>query len=181
MGGVPMRPAFSAMIAAAFMLSACSSKPREFNPVLGPASAAQTGFQESYATCQQLFVTGQLDSSGRLASAGAGAAAGAGMMVGGAAAATSAGLYTGAAIASATVVLIPFVALGSAFWLAKSKQKKKEKAIQTAMNGCLHERGYEVVGWERAPKSSTVKKAATVKEPAAVKEAASAKEAATAN
>lgn len=176
-----MRPVFTAIVAASFMLGACSSKPREFNPVLGPASTGQAGFEESYATCQQLFVTGQLDSSGRLASAGAGAAAGAGVMVGGAAAASTAGLYTGAAIASATVVLIPFVALGSAFWLSKSKQKKKEKAIQTAMNGCLQERGYEVVSWERAPKSAAVRKTAAMKETAPVKDSASADTATPAN
>ena len=158
-----MRPGIAATVAAAFILQACSSRPREFIPVLGPASTGQAGFEEAYATCQQLFVTGQLDSNGRLASAGAGAAAGAGVMVGGAAAATSAGLYTGAAIASATVVLIPFVALGSAFWLAKSKQKKKEKAIQTAMNGCLDDSGYEVVGWQRAPKAAARAKTASAK------------------
>ena len=153
-----MRRGYAAIIAAAFMLHACSSKPREFNPVLSPALAGQAGFEEAYATCQQLFVTGQLDSSGRLASAGAGVAAGAAVTAGGAAAATSAGIVAGAGIASATVVLIPFVALGSAFWLAKSKQKKKEKAIQTAMNGCLHEKGYEIAGWERVHNSGAAHK-----------------------
>lgn len=160
-----MRTGITATIAVAFLLSACSSKPREFNPVLSPAAASQSEFDAAYATCQQLFVAGKLDSEGRLASAGAGAAAGAGAMVGGAAAATSAGLYGGAAIASATVVLIPFVALGGAWWLAKSKQKKKERAIQTAMDGCLHERGYQVVSWERAskPKSEAGAKTASTK------------------
>lgn len=153
-----MRRGYAAIIAAAFMLNACSSKPREFYPILSPASAGQAGFEEAYATCQQLFVTGKLDSSGRLASAGAGAAAGAAVTAGGAAAASSAGIVAGAGIASATVVLIPFVALGSAFWLAKSKQKKKERAIQTAMNGCLHEKGYEIAGWERVRKSPAARK-----------------------
>lgn len=153
-----MRRGYAAIIAAAFMLNACSSRPREFYPIVSPASADQAGFQEAYATCQQLFVTGKLDSSGRLASAGVGAAAGAAVTAGGAAAASSAGIVAGAGIASATVVLIPFVALGGAFWLAKSKQKKKERAIQTAMNGCLHEKGYDVTGWERVRKSAATRK-----------------------
>ncbi len=74
-------------------------------------------------------------------------------MAAGSAAATSAGLYAGAAIASATVVAIPFVALAGAWGMAKAKRAKKEKAIKTAMAGCLRERGYEVANWTRAPKA----------------------------
>ena len=45
-----------------------------------------------------------------------------------------------------------FVALGGGYGMAKAKQKKKERAIQQVMGGCLKERGYEVAGWSRAPK-----------------------------
>jgi hypothetical protein len=34
--------------------------------------------------------------------------------------------------------------------MAKMKRARKEKAIKTAMGGCLHERGYDVAGWEKA-------------------------------
>ncbi len=55
---------------------------------------------------------------------------------------------------SATIVLLPFAAVGGAIGLAKMKRAKKEKAIRTAMNGCLHERGYDIAGWEKAKKRS---------------------------
>lgn len=140
-----------AATAALTVLGACSSRPREFNPTLG-LTVDQEGFQSAYETCKQLYVAGKLDSSGRLASGAVGAAAGGATLAAGAAAASSAGLYAGAAVASATIVLIPFVALGGAWGMAKAKQKRKERAIQTAMNGCLGERGYQVAGWARAPK-----------------------------
>ena len=142
---------------AGLLVQGCSSRPRAFNPTLaaaptGQAAFDQAAFDQAYATCNQLMVAGKLDSNGRLASAGAGAAAGAGMMAAGAGLATSAGMYTGAAIASATVVLIPFVAIGGAIGLAKMKRAKKEKAIKTAMGGCLKERGFYVASWEKAKK-----------------------------
>jgi hypothetical protein len=56
------------------------------------------------------------------------------------------------AVASATIVLLPFAVVGGAVGMAKLKRAKKEKAIKTAMNGCLHERGYDVSQWEKAPK-----------------------------
>lgn len=135
------------------LVQGCSSRPREFNATLAAAPADRAAFDSASDECRRLLVEGKLDSNGRLASAGAGAAAGAGMMAAGAGLASSAGMYTGAAIASATVVLIPFVAIGGAFGLAKMKRARKEKAIKTAMGGCLSERGYYVAGWEKAKKT----------------------------
>ncbi|MGI8610671.1 MAG: hypothetical protein ACR2KH_00110 [Sphingomicrobium sp.] len=62
----------------------------------------------------------------------------------------------GAALASATVVLLPFVALGGAWGMAKMKRAKKETAIKTAMVGCLQERGYQVAGWSKGVKKATM-------------------------
>jgi hypothetical protein len=56
------------------------------------------------------------------------------------------------AVMSATLVLMPVAIVGGAIGMAKIKRKRKEKAIQASMAGCLHERGYEVAGWQRAPK-----------------------------
>lgn len=154
------RNLFVVTACAGLLVQGCSSRPRAFNPTLATAHADQAAFDQAYATCNQLLVEGKLDSSGRLASGAAGAAAGAGMMAGGAALATSAGMYTGAAIASATVVLIPFVAIGGAFGLAKMKRARKEKAIKTAIGGCLEQRGYAVAGWERAPRKKPAAAAA---------------------
>jgi hypothetical protein len=33
--------------------------------------------------------------------------------------------------------------------MAKMKKAKKERAVKTAMAGCLQERGYQVTGWEK--------------------------------
>jgi len=139
-------------VGAAVLLSACSSRPREFTPELGVVPTDQGKFDAAYAECRQLFVTGKLDSNGRLGSGGAGAAAGGVVGVAGTAAATSAGLYGGMAVMSATLVLMPVAIVGGAIGMAKIKRHKKEKAIQRAMGGCLHDRGYEVANWQKAPK-----------------------------
>jgi hypothetical protein len=135
------------------LLEGCSSRPRDFTPTLGVAPADQAKFDAAYAECKQLYVTGKLDRNGRLASGGAGVAAGSAIGAAGTAAATSAGLYGGMAVATATVVLLPVAIVGGALGMAKIKRKKKEKAIQEVMGGCLLDRGYEVAGWQRVPKA----------------------------
>jgi hypothetical protein len=138
--------------AAALLLEGCSSRPREFTPTLGAVSADQAKVDAAFAECKQLYVTGKLDTNGRLASGGAGAAAGGAVGLAGSAAAASAGLYGGMAVASATLVLMPFAVIGGAVGMAKIKRHKKERAIQQVMAGCLHDRGFEVAGWKKAPK-----------------------------
>ena len=148
------------MIAAALVvclgLQACSSRPREFTPMLSAPAANQAEFDAAYATCQQLLVAGRLDASGRAGSAGAGAAVGAGTAAVGGTAAAAAGGYAGLAAASATIVLLPFAVLGGAWGMARMKRAQKERAIKTAMEGCLAERGYQVAGWSRALKKPVV-------------------------
>ena len=121
-------------------------------PPAGAAAFDQAAFDRTYVECNDLLVAGKLDSEGRLASAGAGAAAlGTTAVVGTSTAVAVAG-YSGLAVLSATVVLLPFALVGGAVGMAKAKRAKKEKAIKTAMTGCLHERGYQVVEWQRARK-----------------------------
>ena len=140
------------IVAAAVAVQCCSSRPREFMPTLAAAPADRAAFDAAYASCSQLLVDGKLARDGRLASAGAGAAVGGTTVaVGGATAAAVAG-YGGLAVASATIVLLPFAIVGGAVGMAKMKRAKKEKAIRAAMNGCLHERGYNVSEWEKAKK-----------------------------
>ena len=105
------------------------------------------------AECRQLWIDGKLDSNGRLASGAAGVAASGATLAAGAAAASSAGLYGGMAIASATVVLLPFALIGGAWGMSKIKRSAKEKAVKTAMAGCLQERGFTVAGWTKARKA----------------------------
>ncbi len=148
----------AAALTAALTLQACSSRPRDFSPKLAAVPADQQAFASAHAECRQLLADGKLDSEGRLASGGAGAAAGATTMAVGSVAAASVGGYGGLALASATVVALPFVAVAGAWRLAKSKKTKKERRIQQATAGCLTEKGFPVVGWERASKKKSASK-----------------------
>ena len=144
------------VIAAALVslvLESCSSRPREFTPELGVVPADQMKFDAAYAECKELYTTGKLNAEGRLASGGAGAAAGTAVGAVGTAAATTIAGYGGLAVMSATLVLMPVAVVGGAIGMAKIKRNKKEKAIQTAVGGCLQDRGYQVVSWQKAPKA----------------------------
>ena len=122
-------------------------------PPAGAAAFDQAAFDRAYVECNDLLVAGKLDSEGRLASAGAGAAAMGTTAVVGTGTAVAVAGYSGLAVLSATVVLLPFALVGGAVGMAKAKRAKKEKAIKTAMTGCLAERGYAVVDWKKASKT----------------------------
>jgi hypothetical protein len=107
---------------------------------------------------------GKLNADGRLASGAAGVAASGATLAAGSAVASSAGMFGGMAIAGATIVALPFVAIGGAYGMAKAKQKKRGKAIQTAIGGCLSERGHKVTGWQIRGKVIPVSKAAAALE-----------------
>lgn len=136
---------------ASLLLAGCSSRPREYRPTLGIATADAAGFDQAYAECTQLMVAGKLDRQGRSSSLGSGAAVGATTVAVGAGTAAAMGGYAGLAAASATVVLLPFAIIGGAWGAAKMKRAKKEAAIKEVIGGCLQQRGYSVAGWERAP------------------------------
>ncbi|HXG80872.1 MAG TPA: hypothetical protein VNJ05_03640 [Sphingomicrobium sp.] len=147
------------VLAAALTAQGCSSRPREFAPVLAAPPASTAEFDAAHAECTQLLVAGKLDKDGRLASGAGGVATGAGVAAaGGAAAAATAG-YAGMAVAAATVVLLPFAVLGGAWGLSRMKRGQKEKAIKTAISGCLKERGYEVAGWKKTGRKVQTAKA----------------------
>jgi hypothetical protein len=138
---------------AGLVVQGCSSRPREFTPMPGIATAQAAGFDQAYATCTQLMVAGKLNQEGRSGSLGAGAAAGATTAAVGAGTVAAIGPSMGAfAVASATVVLLPFAVIGGAWGMAKMKRAKKEAAIKNMINGCLQERGYSVAGWEMSRK-----------------------------
>ena len=147
------RGMIAGVLVACLALEACSSRPREFTPQLATAAPNQAQFDSAYAECQQLLVNGKLDGKGREASAAVGAGAGAGTAAVGAATATAVGGWTGVALASATVVLLPVAIIGGAWGMSRAKRSKKEHAIKTALQGCMHERGYDIAGWTKAPKA----------------------------
>jgi hypothetical protein len=132
------------------ILQACSSRPRDFTPTLANPTASQADFEAAYATCRQLLAAGKLTSAGRGGSLAAGAGTGAGTAAVGGTAAAMAGGWGGVALASATVVLLPFAVVGGAWGMSRMKRAKKERAIKTALEGCLQERGFQVAGWSKA-------------------------------
>ncbi len=150
---------FILAVAAVVTLVGCSSRPREFSPVLAVPAADQAAYNAAVTDCGTLLAQGKLTSEGRLASGAAGAAASGAALAAGSAAASSAGMFGGMAVAGATIILLPFAALGGAYGMAKAKQKKKEAAIQAAMAGCLSERGHNVIGWQQKGKIIPVKAA----------------------
>ena len=145
--------ALALAVGASLLLSACSSRPRPFAPVLAAPPADQRAFDLAQVRCADLLVKGKLDKDGRLASAGAAAGAGAAVAAVGTTAATAAGFYSGLAVLSATVILLPFAVLGGGFGMARMKRTAKEKAVKQAMTGCLREQGFEVSSWARMSKA----------------------------
>ena len=145
-------------VTAAAMLTGCSSRPRQFSPVLAVPAADQVAFNAAVSDCATLLAQGKLTSDGRLASGAAGVAASGAALATGTALASSAGMFGGLAVAGATLVLLPFAAVGGAFAMAKAKRAKKEAALQTAMTGCLGERGHTVTGWQQTGRVIPVKK-----------------------
>lgn len=137
------------VLAAALVLPGCSSRPREFRPMLAAPPASPAEFDAATTECTQMLVAGKLDKDGRLASAAGGVGTGAGVAVAGAGAAAATAGYAGMAVAAATVVLLPFALVGGAWGMSKMKRAQKEKAIKTAISGCLKERGYEVTSWQK--------------------------------
>ena len=160
-----MRHHLLAAAAFSLVLGACSSRPREFTPTLGIAPADEAKFDAAYAECRQLYVAGKLDTNGRLASGGAGAAAGGAVGLVGSAGVASAGIWGGMAVASATIVLMPVAIVGGAIGMARIKRHKKEAAIQRVMTGCLHDRGYDVARWAKAPKVTVAEREDVSSEP----------------
>lgn len=140
----------AAAVTAALALQGCSSRPREFNPVLAAAPADSLAYDAAYQECRQLVAQGKVMSEGRVASAGAGAAAAAATGAAGTAVASGAAGWGGFAVLGATVILAPFAVAGGAWGMAKAKKAKKEKLVKTATAQCLEQQGYEVEEWEPA-------------------------------
>lgn len=137
------------VVAGAVFLSACSSRPRNFAPMLGAVPTDQKAYEAQLQMCRERLAA-RLDKSGRLASAAAGTAigVGAGYAAGTATAAGTAGTIGAAgAAAAAAVMVLPIAGLAGAWGLSKIKKTKKERAIKTAMAECLREGGYSVSQW----------------------------------
>lgn len=136
--------------AGAVVVSGCSSRPRNFAPVLAAAPVDQKAYEAQLQTCRERLAA-RMDRSGRLASAAVGTAVGvgAGYAAGAATAAGSAGTMGAAAgaAAAAAITVLPIAGLAGAWGISKIKKTKKERAIKNAMAECLSEGGYSVEKW----------------------------------
>ena len=105
-------------VACALALTACSSRPRMFEPQLASASAPAPGaeYYQTLETCRTLVAQGhRSDFKSRIASAGTGVAAGVGIPLG-LAALGEAATY---AVASSAVAFVPLVGIGAAWGMAE--------------------------------------------------------------
>jgi hypothetical protein len=136
-------------VAGSLLISGCSSKPRNFAPVLGATPTDAQMYQAQWLTCREEVQASSRHGSGRLASAAGGAVAGAGTFA--VASAATAGTYAtmrGAMAAlGATIIGAPIAAIGGAWGLSKIKKTKKERAIKAATADCLAKAGYSVERW----------------------------------
>ena len=138
------------VMAGALVLSGCSSRPRNFAPVLAAAPTDQKAYETQLQTCRDRLAA-RMDRSGRLISAAAGTAVGlgAGYAAGTATVAGTAGTMGAAAgaAAAAAITVLPIAGLAAAWGVSKIKKTKKERAIKNAMAECLSEQGYSVQQW----------------------------------
>ena len=146
----------TAMTAAAGVLAACASTPRDFQPALAQAPTDPAAYEETFGRCRTAVAAGQRRnfSNGVGGSVGAGAAA-----TGAGAAATSAALLAAGATAGEAVVvgalLLPYMlvlAPVGAYGYSRAKRSRKETEIKHAMELCLLENGYRVAEWRLADK-----------------------------
>ena len=136
--------------ACAIALGGCSSRPRNFAPVLGAPAADPKAYEAHWLDCREQVAAATGKGSGRLASAGGGAVAGAGAGVAASAVTSGAtfGTYGAAAAAGAAMIaMVPVFGLAGAWGISKIKKSKKERTIKTATAQCMTSKGYSVEKW----------------------------------
>ena len=134
----------------AIALGGCSSRPRNFAPVLAAAPADAGAYEKHWLECRERVAAATGKGSGRLASAGGGAVAGAGAGLAASAAASGATYGTVGAAAAAGAMMIatvPVFGLAGAWGISKIKKTKKERRIKTATAECMASHGYSVEKW----------------------------------
>lgn len=135
--------------AATLGVAGCSSKPRNFAPVLNAAPSNMQQYQAQWLACREEVTESAKSGSGRATSAAGGIVAGAGgaAAVGAATAGTYATIGGAMAALGATIIAAPIAAIGGAWGISKVKKSKKERAIKSATAECLAKSGYAVEGW----------------------------------
>jgi len=134
----------------AIAVGGCSSKPRNFAPVLAAAPADARSYEKHWLECREQVAAANGKGSGRLASAGGGAVAGAGAGVAASAAASGATFATygaAATAAAAAIAVVPVFGLAGAWGISKIKKNKNERRIKSATAECMASHGYSVDKW----------------------------------
>jgi hypothetical protein len=139
-------------------LSGCSTKPRNFQPIVAPPPADPAAFQKVVDDCIGMVRSGRKSDFANALAVGAGTGAGAVVgAIGAGTLSTAAGAgFTGAS--SAAAVAFPIIGIGVGFGISRAIRSGREKKIKAAMTTCLGEFGYTVSSWEVIRK--TKKKAA---------------------
>jgi len=152
-----------AATAAVLLLSACSSRPREFVATLDASPVDMPKYQKDHEVCRIMVAEGQRSGFGaRLASGTVGAATGVGVTALAFGGATYSSMGAALAATGAAMTMMPVVGVAAAWGLAKAQKKKKERELKDAMTLCLTETGYKVTGWEvaRGAEKAQLKRAA---------------------
>ena len=140
----------------AVALSGCSSRPRNFAPILAAPPADSKAYEAHWLECREAVAAATSKGSGRLASAGGAAVAGAGAGLA-AGAATSGATFASygaaaAAAGAAMIAAVPVFGLAGAWGISKIKKTKKERTIKSATADCMATNGYSVERWRVMPK-----------------------------
>ena len=131
-------------------LSGCSSRPRNFAPVLAAPPADSTAYEAHWLECRETVAAMTGKGSERLAAAGGAAVAGAGAGLAAGAAtsgATFASYGAAAAAGAAVIAVVPVFGLAGAWGISKIKKTKKERSIKSATAECMAKNGYPVERW----------------------------------
>lgn len=144
----------AACLAAALASSACSTKPRQFSAAvrpIDPALAQQRGETADFATCDKMVRGGR---SNGFAAAAATGAFGSAAALGGAVVVGTSGLVGGGmgAAGAAAAAAMPVIGIAAAFGMNRLIRSGKERKYKRLMGVCMHEFGYEVAEWAKAPK-----------------------------
>lgn len=134
--------------------SGCSSRPRQFAPILKAPASDAAAYQNDLATCKTLVGRGYKSNFKATAGViGAGTVAGTATGIASFAALSSQGILGGTTTASSVLgVAFPFVGFAASFGVSRAIRSGREKKVKTATESCLKEYGYSVEGWTRIKK-----------------------------
>ncbi len=158
----------AAITAAALALSACSTLPRAWTPVMSTAPQDAAAFEAAFAQCSDDVRAGRTENfrEGRGGAVGGGAAAGAvaGVVVASSAASGAGmlgGIVAGAGLVTGAVLVAPIAIIG----ISAARRAHNERVVRDAMTRCLAEEGYVVDDWRLSRPEDTGPRSPTARPP----------------